>query len=94
MMEQDNFDKLMAKICQSRSDVEKQLATTIADLKQEVTAAQEKTSNDISRKMACFRYQFKKKSHEHQFHFKSEVQATIGSARTELERVEATTAQG
>jgi len=38
-MEQDNFDKLMAEIRLSRNDFEKQLATTIADLKQEVAAA-------------------------------------------------------
>jgi len=31
-MEQDNFDKLIAKIHQSKSDVEKQLAATVIDL--------------------------------------------------------------
>jgi len=47
-MEQDNFEKIMAKIHQTKTDIKKQMVTTIADLKQEITATQEKTSSDIS----------------------------------------------
>jgi len=52
MVEQDNFDKLMAEIRQSRDDVESKLASTVADLKREVTTTQEKTSLDFARKVA------------------------------------------
>ena len=67
-MEQENFEKLMAEIQKSKTDVEKHLAATVADLKREVSTVQEKTSLDISRRIACFSYQFKK-SHEHQYMF-------------------------
>ena len=91
MVEQENFDKLMAEICQSRNDVESKLASTVADLKCEVTTAQEKTSLDFARKMASSSQQFRKKSHEHQFTFNTKLQSTFASVKTELDRVDATT---
>ena len=83
----------MTKICQSRSDVEQKLASTVADLKHEVASAQERTSNDISKKMASSTYQFKKKSHEHQFHFNAELQGAFASVKTELDRLDPATPQ-
>jgi len=42
VMEQENFEKLMAEIQKSKTDVEKHLAATVADLKREISTAQEK----------------------------------------------------
>jgi len=91
MVEQENFDKLMAEIRQSRNDVESKLASTVADLKREVTTAQEKTSLDFAQKMASSSQQFRKKSHEHQFTFNTELQGTFTSVKMELDKVDATT---
>ena len=92
-MEEDKFEKLMAEIRQSKSDVEQQLASTVADLKREVASAQEKTSSNITKRMASSTYQFKKKSHEHQFHFNTELQGTFASVKTELDRLDPATPQ-
>ena len=48
----------------------------------------ENTSSDISRRMANSTYQFKKKSHEHRFHFNEELQGTITSVKTELDQLD------
>ena len=88
-MEQDKFDKLMVETQNSRSDVEEKLAATVAEMKCEVSTAQEKTSQGLTRRMASSSYQFKKKGHEHQFMFNTELKDTISSAKTELARVDA-----
>ena len=91
-MEQENFEKLMAEIQKSKTDVEKHLAATVADLKREVSTAQEKTSLDISWRIACSSYQFKKKkSHEHQYMFNAELKDAFSAVKTELDRVDAAT---
>jgi len=58
-MEQDKFDKLMAEIQKSRSDMEEKLAATVAEMKHKVSTAQEKMSQDLTRRMASSSYQFK-----------------------------------
>ena len=88
-MEDDKFDKLMAEIQKSRSDVEEKLAATVAEMKREVSTAQERTSQDLTRRMASSSYQFKKKGHEHQFLFNAELKDRLSSAKTELDRVDA-----
>jgi len=66
-MEEDKFDKLMAEMQKSRSDMEEKLAATVAEMKCEVSTAQERTSQDLTRRMASSSYQFKKNGYEHQF---------------------------
>ena len=88
-MEQDKFDKLMVEIQNSRSGVEEKLAATVAEMKREVSTAQEKTSLGLTRRMASSSYQFKKKEHEHQFMFNTELKDMLSSAKTELARVDA-----
>jgi len=91
MVEQENFNKLMAEICQSRDDVESKLTSTVADLKCEVTTAQEKTLLDFAQKMDGLSLQFRKKNHEQQFTFNTELQSTFTSVKMELDRVDAMT---
>ena len=43
--------------------------------------------------MASSTYQFKKKSHKHQFHFNEELQGTIASVKTDLDQLNPTTPQ-
>ena len=88
-MEQENFNKLMAEIQKSRSDVEDKLAPTVSELKREVSTAQEKTLMDLMRRKASSSYQSKKKGHEHQFMFNAELRDTLSSVKTELDRVDA-----
>ena len=49
---QENFNKLMAEIRQSKSDMEGKQVFSMAELKHEVTTAQKRTSKDISQEMA------------------------------------------
>ena len=90
-MEQENFEKLMAEIQKSKTDVEKHLAAMVADLKHEVSTTHEKTSLYISRRIACSSYQFEKKSDVHQCMFNMELKDTFSAVKTELDRVDAAT---
>jgi len=85
-MEEDKFNKLMAEIQKSRSDVEEKLAAAVAEMKRKVSTAQERTSQDLTRRMASSSYQFKK-GHEHQLLFNTELKGTLSSAKVELARV-------
>ena len=51
------------KVCQLLQEVEEKLDVFIAEVKREVNAAQEKTSEDVARKIGNTSYQFKKKGH-------------------------------
>jgi len=81
----------MAEIQKSKTDMEKHFAAMVADLKHKVSTAQEKTSLDISWQIACSSYQFKKKSHEHQYMFNAELKDAFLAVKMELDRVDATT---
>ena len=78
-MEQDKFDKLMAEIQKSRSDVEEKLAATVAEMKCKISTTQEKTSQGLTRRIASLSYQFKNKGHKHQFLFDTELKDTLAS---------------
>ena len=78
---EEKLDTLMAEICQSKREVDEKLAK----LKCEVTMAQEKTSLDLAKKISGSLYQFKKKSHEHQYQFNSGLSDTLDSVKAELE---------
>ena len=84
-MEQ-NLDELMAEICQLKCDVDERLA----ELKREVATAQEETSLDLAKRMSSSSYQFKKKSHEHQYLFNTGLSDTLDSAKTELGQLKPT----
>ena len=87
-MEQ-KLDTLMEEVRQSKRKVDKK----IAELKREVSTAQEKTFLDITKKMSSSSYQFKKKSHEHQYHFNSGLESTLDSVKAELGRKNLTAAE-
>ena len=77
------LDKLMIGIRQSRREVEEK----IADLKSEVNFAQQKTSQDLAKKIGNSSYQFKRKGNEHQHHFNSTVEWAMSSAKDEHAKV-------
>ena len=79
----------MAEIHQSKRDVDEQLA----EVKYEVAMTQEKTCLDLVRKMNSSSYQFKKKSHEHQYLFNTGLSDTLDSAKTELGRLKPTSTE-
>jgi len=89
-MDLDNFEKLMAEIRKFKSDVEQQLATTVANLKCKITSVQEKTSNDNLRRMASSSYQFKRKATNTS---SNSMPGYRTPAKTELDQVNTTTAQ-
>ena len=75
------FDELLAEIRRSRWEVEDKLSSSMAKIKCELTAAQEKTSQEVTKKISNTTYQFKKKGHEHQYCFNCRVEEAINSAR-------------
>ena len=70
----------MDKIKQSRDEVKER----------EVSAVHERTTRELAQKITKSSYQFKKKAHEIQFNFNSEIEESIVSAKKELEKIEAT----
>ena len=83
----DKLEQLMQEVRQSREEVEQKLESVIAEVKREVNAAQEKTSQDVTRKIGNTTYQFRKKGHEHQYKFNCGVEEAISSACTELTKM-------
>jgi len=53
----------------------------MAKIKHELTAAQEKISQEVTKKIGNTTYQFKKKGHEYQYCFNCKVEKAINSAR-------------
>ena len=84
---EEKVDLLMQDICQSRQEVEQKFAASIAEVKHEVNAAQEKTSQEVARKIGNTSYPFCKKGHEHQYKFNCGVEEAISCACTELAKV-------
>ena len=70
----EKFDELMREIRQSRREVEEKLSTSIAELKSEVNSAQQKTSQDLAKKIGNSSYQFKWKGNEHQYNFNCSIE--------------------
>lgn len=75
----EKLDELMEEIRQSKREVEEK----IADLKSEVNLAQQKTSQDLAKKIGNSSYQFKRKGNEHQYHFNSTIEEALCSAKDE-----------
>ena len=67
--------------------MEEKLATSIAEVKQEVSSAQERTAQDCSHKLTKLTYQFRKKGNEMQFLFNTGVGESIASAKKQLEKM-------
>jgi len=85
-MEQDIFNKLMAEVQKSIGG--QASCHSRREMKCKVSSLQEKTSQDLTRRMASLSYQFKKKRHKHQFIFNAKLKDTLSSAKTELARVD------
>ena len=77
----------MAEILPSKSEFDKQLAK----LKHKMATAKGKTTLNLTRKMSSSLYQFKTKSHEHQYHFNTGLSDTLDSAKAELRQLKPTT---
>ena len=82
----EKFDELMREIRQSRREVEEK----IADLKTEVNSAQQKTSQNLAKKIGNSSYQFRRKGNEHQYHFNSTIEEAMCSAKDELTKLKPT----
>ena len=61
--------------------------TSITELKHEVNSAQDKTSQDLAKKIGNSSYQFKKKENEHQYSFNCTIEEMICSAKDELKKL-------
>jgi len=90
MMEDDKFDRLLREIGEirkSHQDSDAKLDGTLKDFRKEISAAQEKTTKELSLKISKSGYTFQKKGHEHQFNFNSGVQESIASACNEIQKL-------
>jgi len=91
------LDKLMDEVQQSREEVrqsrreaeaskkelEDKFASSISELKREVSVMQEKVSQQL-RRIGSSTYQFRRKGNEHQFNFNSRIEDAINMAKWEL----------
>ena len=82
-MKDDKFEKLMEELCATRHDMDQKLKDSIADVKHEVSTAQERTTKEIQRKLNKPSYQFRYKGMEMQHNFNVEVKDSISTARQE-----------
>ena len=85
-MDDEKFKELMDELPhQSRKEAWQKYKKKIADLRTEVTLAQEKTSKELAQRKSS--YQFQWKGHKRQFNFNSGVQESIVAARSELAKM-------
>ena len=85
-MENEMFDKLMAELQQTHREMDEKITSSMAEVKSEVSYAQERTAKDFSKKLNRTTYQFRKKGNEKQYTFNSGVEESITSAQQELEK--------
>ena len=91
---EEKFDQLFKEVCQAQEEthqfwreVEEKFDASIAKVKREANAAQQKTTDDVARKISSTNYQFKKKGHEHQYRFNWGVEEAISSAQADLTKI-------
>ena len=63
-MEEDKFEKLMAELQATRREMDVKLTSSIAEVKREMSSAQERTAKDIQRKLNRPSYRFRSKGME------------------------------
>ena len=85
-MEQ-KLEELLTELRKTRQEMEEKLSASIAEVKQEVTSAQERTAQDLSHKLNKSTYQLRKKGNEVQFSFNAGVEEAIASARKQLDKM-------
>ena len=64
-----------------------ELKNEVNSVKREVNTAQEKTSQDLSKKIGNSNYQFKRKGNEDQYNFNCAIEEAVCSAKEELSKV-------
>lgn len=89
-MDEQKYKELLDTIRESKQDVQKELAASMAELKRDVTAVQEKTSQELASKISKSSCQFRRKGNEIQFNFNSSIEDTIKSAKEELKHLKPT----
>ena len=80
--DESQFQLLMEEIKKLQCEVEGELTSSIAKLKQEVNSVQEKTSHELAQKITKFSYQFKHKGNKIQYNFNSEIEESISTAKS------------
>ena len=85
-MDEVKYQELLEAIRDSKKEVQQE----ITELKKDITAAQEKSSQELASKISKSVYQFRKKGNEIQFNFNATVADSISSAKKELERLKTT----
>ena len=75
---------MLEEFRQSKSDMEKRFVDSMNKLKYEMNAVQERTLQQLTKRIGSSMYQFRRKGNEHQFNFNCGVEDAIASARSEL----------
>ena len=89
MMEE--FHQLKSdKLEESKRDMDKKFADFITKLKHKTSAAQERTSQQLTKTIGLSMHQFRQKGHQHHYNFNCGVEDAIASARSELAKVKPT----
>ena len=83
-MNEEKFQELMDTIQTSKRDLQKDFTNQMSKYKNEVTAGQESSSQEVVKKRNKRTYQFKRKVNEAQYTFNTTVEEHIDAARKKL----------
>ena len=75
-MDDDQFAKLMSEMNEIKKS-QRDTNNKLREFRKEVSSVQEKTTKELSQKIAKSGYIFQRKGHEHQFNFNTGVQDNI-----------------
>ena len=88
---------MMQEIRQSRKEVEvtkkefeDKFSSSITELKREMSAAQEKASQQLFRRIGASTYQFRRKGDEYQFNFNCKIEDHIDMVKSKLTKAKMT----
>ena len=89
---EEKLDSFMAEVRQFKAQIEDKFTSSVSEIKNEMTAAQEKTSQQLSKKIGSSTYQFRRKGNEHQYNFNCGLEDAIDTAKSALTKASAKTA--
>jgi len=86
---EEKLDAMMAEFHEIKRELEQKFSALANEFKREMSAAQEKTAQQFSKKIGSFTYEFRRKGNEHQFNFNCGIEDAIDTAMSELSKIKA-----
>ena len=81
------LDEMMAEFRENKKELEGKITSSLNEFKREMSAAQEKTVQQFSKRIGSSTYEFRRKGNKHQFNFNCGIEDAIDTAKSELTRI-------